>query len=85
MVHAYSFPYDDNDVEFMISLMFLFAYEGGDIVPGDDMSGSQAKWWDLDDFENSDERLIAPAESWIARRAVELYPIWKNQSVSLQP
>jgi ADP-ribose pyrophosphatase YjhB (NUDIX family) len=39
-IHAQTFHYDEN-VQYMIAIYYLLAYEGGEVVPGDDMQGSQ--------------------------------------------
>jgi ADP-ribose pyrophosphatase YjhB (NUDIX family) len=80
-VHAYTFHYDEN-VRYMISLVYVVAYEGGDIRPGDDMAGSAYKWIGLAELENEKFKLLAPSSrTWILRRAIELYRLWKDQDV----
>ena len=84
-VHAYTFRYDSK-VQHMISLCYLVAFEGGQICPGDDMEGSDFRWWRLEDLEKENVALLVPRDQkWIARRAVELYRLWNNQTVNLQP
>jgi ADP-ribose pyrophosphatase YjhB (NUDIX family) len=84
-VHASSFHYD-TAVEYMLSLGFLMAYEGGAIEPGDDMAGSAYRWWSVEALEAENVQLIVPpGEKWLFRRAVELYRLWKDDEVELQP
>jgi hypothetical protein len=84
-VHAYTFRYDEV-VQYMISIVYLLAYEGGPIEPGDDMRGSQYRWWRLNELLDDRVRLIVPRDQkWMAARAIELYRLWKDQSVELQP
>jgi 8-oxo-dGTP pyrophosphatase MutT (NUDIX family) len=84
-VHASSFHYDEN-VKYMLSLGYLMAYEGGAVEPGNDMAGSTYRWWSIEELENEDVHLIVPAEQeWLMKRAVELYRLWKEQDVELQP
>jgi ADP-ribose pyrophosphatase YjhB (NUDIX family) len=84
-VHAYTFRYDEA-VQYMISIAYLLAYEGGPIEPGDDMRGSQYRWWRLDELVDEQVKLIVPRDQkWMAARAIDLYRLWKNQSVDLQP
>jgi ADP-ribose pyrophosphatase YjhB (NUDIX family) len=84
-VHAYTFRYDEA-VQYMISIAYLVAYEGGPIEPGDDMLGSQYRWWRLDELLNEQVKLIVPRDQkWMAARAIELYRLWKDQPVDLQP
>lgn len=54
-----------------VAVFCLLAYEGGDILPGDDMAGSQFKWWNLDDLLSSDQHI--PFDKWLFRRAIQLY------------
>ena len=84
--HAYTFPYDDN-VQYLLCVCTLFAYEGGTIVPGDDMAGSKVRWFSVDELENGIYPNVIPSEMpWLFRRAIELFRLWKNQSpVELQP
>jgi ADP-ribose pyrophosphatase YjhB (NUDIX family) len=80
-VHAYTFHYDEN-VQYMISLVYMMAYEGGDIRPGDDMAGSAYKWMSLEELEDKKLKLLAPSsQTWVLRRAIELYRLWKDQDV----
>lgn len=84
-VHAYTFRYDEA-VQFLISIAYVVAYEGGPIDPGDDMRGSQYRWWRLDELNAESVKLIVPRDQkWMAARAIELYRLWKDQSVDLQP
>jgi ADP-ribose pyrophosphatase YjhB (NUDIX family) len=39
-IHVQTFHYDEN-VQYMIAIYYLLAYQGGEICPGDDMQGSQ--------------------------------------------
>ena len=82
-VHAYTFQYDEN-VRYMISLVYVMAYEGGDIQPGDDMAGSAYRWMSLEELKNEKSKLLAPSSRmWILRRAIELYRLWKDQDLGL--
>ena len=83
VVHSHTFHYDAN-VQFMIGVYYLLAYEGGEIVPGDDMIGSRAKWWSLPALENGQITFHASTHLWMIRRAFELYPLWREQTVPLQ-
>jgi hypothetical protein len=61
----------------MLSIGYLLAYEGGEIVPGDDMAGSEYRWWSLDEILSDDIKLIIPPdEKWMVKRAVELSRLW---------
>ena len=78
-VHVHSFNYDET-VKYMIGIYYLHAYEGGQIQPGDDMKGSQFRWWSMEDLAANNVTLdIPPKGTWILQRAVELYHLWKDQ------
>ena len=84
-VHVSTFHFDEN-VRYMISLSYLMAYEGGEIQPGDDMRGSQFRWWSLEELVDESIKIIVPPDQkWLMGRAVELYRLWKDQTVELQP
>ena len=77
-VHAQTFYYDEN-VQFMISTFYLFEYQGGEIIPGDDMQGSEFRWWSLAEL-NPDELVFhVSTQPWMLQRGVELYRLWRNQ------
>ncbi len=63
-----------------IALFYLMAYEGGQIQPGDDMQGSQFRWWNVEELEAENIEVVVPSEKWIVERAVELYRLWKEQN-----
>jgi 8-oxo-dGTP pyrophosphatase MutT (NUDIX family) len=84
-VHISTFHYDVN-VQFMLSIGYLMAYEGGPVQPGDDMVGSQYKWWSLDDLSGENVNvLVPPGGMWLLERAVELYRLWNGKEQALQP
>jgi ADP-ribose pyrophosphatase YjhB (NUDIX family) len=83
-IHAQTFHYDEN-VQYMIAIYYLLTYEGGEVVPGDDMQGSQYRWWSLAELENEQVHVVVPpGQKWILKRAVELYRLWKEQQWELQ-
>ena len=75
-VHALATPIGD-DVQ-AIGLFYLMAYEGGQVQPGDDMLGSQFRWWSLEELENESIKVVVPSEKWITERAIKLYRLWKK-------
>jgi ADP-ribose pyrophosphatase YjhB (NUDIX family) len=79
-VHTHSFTYDSH-IRYMLSIYTLFAYEGGEIIPGDDMLGSDWRWWPVEELFAGDEP-IHPSTNypWLLRRAVELFRLWHNHS-----
>ena len=91
VLHSQTFHYDDN-VPFMVGIYYLLGYEGGDVVPGDDMTGSEFRWWGLAELETAvTNRAITLHKSthlWQLRRAAKLYRLlvddWVETAV-LQP
>lgn len=84
-VHISTFHYEEN-VQYMLSVGFLMAYEGGKIQPGDDMVGSRYKWWGLDDLADEKVKLLIPPDGkWQIERAIELYRMWVGREMELQP
>lgn len=78
VVHAQSFHYDAS-VRYTLATYYLFAYLGGAIQPGDDMIGSEVRWWSLAELETTNEPLSVMAQPWLMRRAVEQYRNWIKQ------
>ena len=82
-IQASTFRYDDN-VQYMISVCYLMAYEGGQVQPGDDMLGSQFRWLGIEELADEGVRIIVPNQKWVIGRAIELYLLWKGQEVDLE-
>ncbi len=83
-VHVSTFHYDQH-AQYMLSISYLMAYQGGEVQLGDDMQGSQYRWWTLDDLAEAQVQvLIPPHGKWLLQRAVELYRLWKGQEVEIQ-
>jgi glycosyltransferase involved in cell wall biosynthesis/ADP-ribose pyrophosphatase YjhB (NUDIX family) len=83
-VHSQNFHYDQQ-VRYMLSLSFVAAYEGGEVVPGDDMRGSEAGWFDLATVEDASFPILVPPNlRWLFRRALALYRLWRDEAVVLQ-
>lgn len=83
-VHVQTFHYDA-DVRYMLSLMYLMAYEGGTVQPGDDMVGSEARWFTVEELMDESLNVIVPPHGrWLFRRARDLYRLWKGEEVVLQ-
>jgi len=84
-VHSHTFHYDNN-VRFMVGTYYLLAFEGGTIVPGDDMVGSDFRWWSVADIEVEQPNLHPSTHLWMLKRAVELFRLWKDEkALPLQP
>lgn len=86
VLHAYTFPYD-RQVTTMHSVAFLMAYRGGEVLPGDDMTGSNVRWFTLEELESGEHTIIVPSQMpWIFRRAIQFYRLLKDTpTVVLQP
>ena len=86
VVHINNFHYDRN-ARFMFSVGYLAAYQGGQVEPGDDMRGSQYRWFSLDELQEIGDQILVPVDSsWQLKRALELYRLWINQDdPPLQP
>ncbi len=83
-IHAQTFHYDEN-VQYMIAIYYLLAYERGEVQPGDDMQGSQYRWWSMAELEDENVKIVVPpGQKWILQRAIELYRLWKDQAWELQ-
>lgn len=80
-LHSATFAYDEH-VPFMLGLSYVMAYEGGEIIPGDDMAGAPFRW--ATPVEMRGLSLTPPAhQPWLAERAIELYRLYSRQNVSL--
>lgn len=77
IVHAYTHHYEPGLP--MASICYLMAYEGGEVVPGDDMAGSEIRWVALDEIDGLD--VIAPRQTWLFGRAVELFRVWRDEAI----
>jgi 8-oxo-dGTP pyrophosphatase MutT (NUDIX family) len=85
VIHAYTFRYDDS-VQYMISVCYLMAYEGGDVHPGDDMQGSELRWFSLEELADENVKILAPRDKWLYTRAIDLFRLLKDQPVpELEP
>jgi NADH pyrophosphatase NudC (nudix superfamily) len=77
MVHIETFHYDEN-VRYMLGTYYLSAYQSGEIQPGDDMAGSEYRWWSLAELDDEKPVLHVSAKRWMLERAVELYRLWRD-------
>jgi ADP-ribose pyrophosphatase YjhB (NUDIX family) len=83
-VHIQNFHYDQQ-VRYMLSLGFLAAYEGGEVIPGDDMRGSEVGWFSVAELEDESLPILVPPDlRWLFRRALALYRLWRDEQVVLQ-
>jgi NAD+ diphosphatase len=86
VIHAYTFRYDES-ISHMLGVCFLLAYEGGDVIPGDDMEGSEVRWVSLEEVESGAVEVLIPScQPWLFRHAVGAYRQLRDRSpVDLQP
>lgn len=85
LVHSQTFQYDPG-IPHMIGTYYLFAYESGPIVPGDDMVGSDVRWWSLAELAAKKPFLHGSTHPWMLERAVDLYRLWQDEEKRpLQP
>lgn len=77
-LHVSTYHYDES-VMFMLSLSYLLAYEGGRVIPGDDMVGSEFRWLSFEEITGGDYQILPPAnQPWLIYRAIELYRLWRD-------
>ena len=91
VLHSHTFHYDEN-VPFMVGIYYLLRYEGGAVIPGDDMIGSDFKWWGLAELETAvaqqEAQLHFSTHLWMLRRAVKLSRVLADdclETAVLQP
>jgi 8-oxo-dGTP pyrophosphatase MutT (NUDIX family)/GNAT superfamily N-acetyltransferase len=75
--HASTWHYDD-EIPHMLSTFFVARYLGGDVVPGDDMAGSDVWWASVEEIAGvvaSGERVV-PEEPGMFERAVDCFDRW---------
>ncbi len=80
--HAHTFHYDDSTRN-MISIYYVFRYKGGEVVPGDDMSGARYAWKSMKSLDES-ELLIPEGQKWILERAVSFASTFDTQKADLE-
>jgi 8-oxo-dGTP pyrophosphatase MutT (NUDIX family) len=77
-LHVSTYHYDESAM-FMLSLNYLLAYEGGRVIPGDDMIGSDFRWLSFEEITGGQYQLLPPSDQpWLIHRAIELYRLWRN-------
>ncbi|TAK13531.1 MAG: NUDIX domain-containing protein [Anaerolineae bacterium] len=82
-LHTATFRFDDNN-HYMLSLSLLMACRAGSVIPGDDMAGSEARWFTFDELDDPDLPLLPPTDQpWLRRRALALYRLWQAAPVPL--
>lgn len=82
VVHSQTFTYDSN-IPYMHSIHYLFHFLGGVVVPGDDMVGSQVRWWQLDELADSNIIYHPSTSFWHLERAIQLWELWSKNPPNL--
>jgi len=83
-VHAETFAYDAH-VSRMISAVFVMAYVGGPVVPGDDMASSQYQWLTPAEIAQQEINLLAPMDqTWLVVRVQQVAKLWWDENHRLQ-
>lgn len=76
-VHAWTLRYDDA-VPQLMSVAFVAAYRGGDVVPGDEMGGCSVRWATLDEVVDlAASGGLIPEEPWLFERALQCLDLWR--------
>jgi 8-oxo-dGTP pyrophosphatase MutT (NUDIX family) len=83
VIHVQTFHYDPQ-VPFMVGIYYLLAYEGGEVVPGDDMADAHFRWWSLPALTVENVLFHPSTHLWMLERAVTLYRLLHNKPVPLQ-
>ena len=83
-VHASTWRYDDR-IPHMISTFFVASYLGGEVIPGDDMAGSNVRWVTLDELKRlaAAGTAMIPNELWLFDRALQCFDLWSLDDVDL--
>ncbi len=82
-LHTATFRFDDNN-HYMLSLSLLLAARGGAASAGDDMAGSEVRWFTFDELDDPALPLLPPTDqAWLRRRALQLYRLWQAEPVPL--
>ncbi len=87
VIHTQTFSFDTH-IPFMVGVYYLLAYEGGDVVPGDDMRDAQFRWWSIDEMRQNDIRFHPSTHLWMLERCVEMAGVLRERPLSptiLQP
>ena len=71
VAHAWTYCFDDN-VRQMIDVAWVMAYQGGEVIPGSDMAGSEWRWWVPDEVDNLLLHVPEGVE-WLLGRVREVY------------
>ena len=85
-VHAWTWQYDEQ-VTHLMSTAFVASYLGGEVMPGDDMAGSEVRWASLEEVQElaaSGTGLI-PGGLWPFERALQCFDLWSSVDTDALP
>lgn len=84
VVHTLSFQYDDA-IRDMISILYVMRFDGGAVVPGDDMLGAEYQWWDIDHIGQNIDKISKPEKQlWLFQRALDLFRLYRDETQDLE-
>jgi len=84
VIHTLSFHYDQA-VQNMISVMYLMKFQGGKIVPGDDLKGAEYDWWNIDKISSNIHKISRPdRQFWLFERALKLFRVLGEDRADLE-
>jgi 8-oxo-dGTP diphosphatase len=87
-MHASMWRYDEL-IPHLLSVFFVASYLGGDVEPGDDMTGSEVQWASLEEITAmaAAGTAFVPEEAWLFERALECFDLWQARGgeFELQP
>ena len=78
VAHSCSFVFDDA-VQEMIDVVYVMAYEGGAVVPSDDMRGATVRWASIKGVHTERLTANAPGKPWLLERALQVWQVWRDQ------
>ena len=71
----------------MVDVVYVMAYEGGEVVPSDGMRGAQVRWATMEEVDEQQLTANAPGELWLLQRALQVWRLWRDgdTDVDLEP
>ncbi len=86
VAHACSFVFEEV-VREMVDVVYVMAYEGGEVVPSDGMRGAQVRWATMEEVDEQQLTANAPGELWLLQRALQVWRLWRDgdTDVDLEP
>ena len=83
VAHAWTYRYDDA-IRQMIDVAWVMSYDGGDVVPGSDMAGSEWRWWIPEEVEHLLLHVPEGAD-WLLQRVLGVYRNYRDGPVEPEP